>query len=162
VEQPSYLPYVALRDCADRFDALGNLLALLFKVAGRTKAEKIRDYVRGCGLNQPFLVRALYPPVRPGEKDWREYCRVRNLNQSHNYHNGGAWLFIGGFYVAALARAGRLEEACRQLAKLAEMNRLDTHGEWGFNWLSGRPIGYDCQSWSAAPYLFAYECVERK
>jgi hypothetical protein len=30
--------------------------------------------------------------------------------------NDGAWPFIGGFYVAALVQAGRLEEARRRLA----------------------------------------------
>jgi glycogen debranching enzyme len=37
--------------------------------------------------------------------------------------------------------------------------------EWGFNeWfhgLSGEPMGFDAQSWSAAMYLFAREAVER-
>ena len=33
------------------------------------------------------------------------------LNLPHYYHNGGIWPFIGGFYVAALVKAGRLKEA---------------------------------------------------
>ena len=165
VERPFYLPYMAFRDYADRFDTLGNLLAILFGVAGQAKADKILDYIDGCGLNEPFPVRALYPPIHPGEQDWREYYRVRNLNQPHHYHNGGAWPFIGGFYVAALVQAGRLGEAERQLARLAEMNRLGRRDEWEFNeWfhgLSGRPMGYSGQSWSAAMYVFAADCVER-
>ncbi|MDQ3458510.1 MAG: glycogen debranching protein [Deinococcota bacterium] len=163
VERPFYLPYLAFRDYADRFDTLGNLLAILFGVADEPKANKILDYIHGCGLNEPYPVRALYPVIQEGERDWREYYRVRNLNLPHHYHNGGAWPFIGGIYVAALVQAGRLEEARRQLAKLADMNRQGRRGEWEFNeWfhgLSGRPMGYGGQSWSAAMFLFAADAV---
>lgn len=166
VERPFYLPYMAFRDYADRFDTLGNLLAILLGVADEPKAAKILDYMEGCGLDQPYPVRALYPPVHPGDRDWREYYRVRNLNQPHHYHNGGAWPFIGGFYVAALVHAGRHEAAQRQLARLAEMNRAGRREQWEFNeWfhgLSGRPMGYAQQSWSAALYLFACEAVRQR
>jgi hypothetical protein len=165
VERPFYLPYVAFRDYADRFDTLGNLLAILFGVADEAKSNKILDYVEGCGLARPHPVRALYPPINPGERDWREYYRVRNLNIPHHYHNGGAWPFIGGFYVAALQKAGRTAEAELALASLTVMNRVGREGEWGFNeWfhgLSGEPMGYDGQSWSAATYLYAVDAVER-
>src|SRR5215211_3550229 len=164
VERPFYLPYMGFREYADRFDTLGNLLAILFGVANAQKTGKILDYIQGCGLNDPFPVRALYPPIQPGEKDWREYYRVRNLNQPHHYHNGGAWPFIGGVYVAALVQAGRIEEARCQLDKLTSMVRLGKGEEWEFNeWfhgLSGRPMGYAGQSWSAAMYIYAADAVE--
>jgi glycogen debranching enzyme len=165
VERPFYLPYVAFRDYADRFDTLGNLLAILFGVADQTKANLILDYIHGCGLNEPFPVQCLYPAIQPNDKDWREYYRIRNLNQPQHYHNGGAWPFIGGFYVAALVQAGRLAEAQTQLDKLAAMNRLGKSQPWGFNeWFhgqSGRPMGFSGQSWSAAMYIFAHDAVSR-
>lgn len=165
VQRPFYLPYVAFRDYADRFDTLGNLLAILLGVADEQRAAKILDYIEMCGLDTPWPVRALYPPVEPGDPDWREYYRVRNLNLPHQYHNGGAWPFIGGLYVAALVKAGRHQDAARQLAALTAMNRQGRTREWGFNeWfhgVSGRPMGFDGQSWSAAMYLYAADAVER-
>jgi glycogen debranching enzyme len=164
VERPFYLPYMGFRDYADRFDTLANLLAIVFGVADQKKAEKILNYIHGCGLNEPYPVQALYPAIRPGEKDWQEYYRVRNLNQPHHYHNGGAWPFIGGFYVAALVQAGRIDEAKFQLEKLTRMNQVGKNGEWEFNeWfhgLSGRPMGYGGQSWSTAMYIFAENAVQ--
>lgn len=165
VVRPYYLPYVAFRDYADRLDTIGNLLAILFGVADQAQADRILDYIHGCGLNEPFPARALYPPIRPGDKDWRDYYLLRNLNPPDHYHNGGAWPYIGGFYVAALVQAGRLDEAAHQLGKLRAMNRVGRQGEWGFNeWfhgLSGRPMGFDGQSWSAALYLYARDAVRR-
>ncbi|HET6871522.1 MAG TPA: glycoside hydrolase 100 family protein [Sporolactobacillaceae bacterium] len=164
VERPFYLPYMGFRDYADRFDTLANLLAIIFGVADQEKADKILDYIYSCGLNEPYPVQALYPAIRPGEKDWQDYYRVRNLNQPHHYHNGGAWPFIGGFYVAALVQAGRHEEAEREFYKLTQMNHKGKSKTWEFNeWfhgLSGRPMGYSGQSWSTALYLFAENAVK--
>lgn len=165
VERPFFLPYIAFRDYADRCDVLGNLLAILFGVADQRQADKILDYIDSCGLNEPFPVQAVYPVVQPDDKDWREYFRVRNINQPHHYHNGGVWPMIGGFYVAALVQAGRQREAEQQLARLTAMVRHGRQHEWEFNeWLhgqSGRPMGFAGQSWSAAMYLYACDAVER-
>jgi glycogen debranching enzyme len=163
VIRPYYLPYMGFRDYTDRFDTFGNLLAILFGVADQQKSNLILDYIHNCGINEPFPIRSVYPVVNPGEKEWRDYFRVRNLNQPNHYHNGGAWPFIGGFYVAALVQAGRMEEAKTQLDKLAQMNKLGVRNEWEFNeWVhgtSGRPMGYAEQSWSAAMYIFAHDAV---
>ncbi|WP_205527775.1 amylo-alpha-1,6-glucosidase [Listeria costaricensis] len=163
VERPFYLPYMGFREYADRFDTLANLLAILFGVADQKKAEKILDYIHGCGLNRPYPVQSVYPVIQPGDKDWREYYRVRNLNQPHHYHNGGAWPFIGGFYVAALVKVGRLAEAEQEFQRLTEMNRGGQKNDWEFNeWFhgtTGQPMGFAGQSWSAAMYLFAEKAV---
>ena len=165
-QRPYYLPYVAFRDFADRFDTFGNLLAVLFGIASPAQSERILEFINMAGLASPWPIRVVYPVVHPGDKDWREYYRVRNLNLPDQYHNGGAWPFVGGFHVAALVKSGRKAEAAVVLNRLAEMNRESaTGGEWGFHeWFhgrSGQPMGFPLQSWSAALYLYADECVLR-
>jgi len=163
VKRPFFLPYVAFRDFGDYCDVFGNLLAILFEVANPAQEKRILDYLRQVGIADPYPVRVLHPVIYPGNKDWREYYRNNNLNLPEQYHNGGIWPFVGGFYVAALVKAGRLEEARRQLEKLAEVNRLGIEREWEFNeWChgrSGQPMGYPHQAWSAGMYVFAYRCV---
>ncbi len=163
VQRPYYLPYMAFRDYCDRCDVLGNLLAILFGVADERQTQRILEYIHGVGLDEPYPVRVLHPVVNPGDKDWREYYLIRNLNLPYQYHNGGIWPFIGGFYVAALMKAGMLDRAARQLDKLAELNRQGRESEWEFNeWFhgqSGRPIGFPNQSWSAGMYIYAYHSV---
>jgi glycogen debranching enzyme len=165
--RPYYLPYMAFREFGDRFDTLGNLLAILFGLADRCQADRILDYVRGAGLDQPWPVKACWPPVTPADKDWREYYRLYNLNYPYQYHNGGAWPFLGGFYVAALVHAGRMDEAQQALVRLAHMNNTGRDpGEWEFNeWFhgqSGRPMGHQQQSWSAGMFLYAADAVARQ
>jgi glycogen debranching enzyme len=163
VKRPFFLPYVAFRDYGDYCDVFGNLLAVLFGVANPAQERRILNYLHQVGVAEPYPVRVLHPVIYPGSKDWREYYRNNNLNLPDQYHNGGIWPFVGGFYVAVLVKTGRLEEARRQLEKLAEVNQLGVEEEWEFNeWChgrTGRPMGYPHQAWSAGMYVYAYHCV---
>jgi glycogen debranching enzyme len=163
VKRPYFLPYVAFRDFGDYCDVFGNLLAILFDVASPAQEKRILDYLHQVGIADPYPVRVLHPVIYPGNKDWREYYRNNNLNLPEQYHNGGIWPFVGGFYVAALVKAGRLDEAHRQLEKLAQVNQQGIEEPWEFNeWChgrSGQPMGYPHQAWSAGMYVFAYHCV---
>jgi glycogen debranching enzyme len=163
VKRPYFLPYVAFRDYGDYCDVFGNLLAILFGVANQAQEVRILEYLDQVGIADPFPVRVLHPVIHPGNKDWREYYRNNNLNLPEQYHNGGIWPFVGGFYVAALVKTGHMGEAQRQIEKLAGVNRQGVQGEWEFNeWCHGRtgkPMGYPHQAWSAGMYVFAYHCV---
>jgi glycogen debranching enzyme len=163
VKRPYFLPYVAFRDFGDYCDVFGNLLAILVGVANPAQEKRILDYMHQVGIAEPYPVRVLNPVIHPGNKDWREYYRNNNLNLPDQYHNGGIWPFVGGFYVAALVKAGRMDESRMQLERLAEVNRFGVEGEWEFNeWCHGRtglPMGYPHQAWSAGMYIFAYQCV---
>ncbi|HEX9371517.1 MAG TPA: glycoside hydrolase 100 family protein, partial [Roseiflexaceae bacterium] len=161
--RPFYLPWVAFREYGDWCDSLGNLLAILCGVADRHRAEHILRFMRQVGMYEPYPTKAIHPPIYPGESNWREYYRSRNLNLPHQYHNGGIWPMIGGFHVAALVRHRWQAEAERALAGLAEANRQGMDGEWEFNeWMhgeSGHPMGYAQQAWSAAMFLYAERAV---
>ena len=162
-----YVPYVAFRDYADRFDTFGNLLSIVLGVADTEKTNSILDYIHKAGIAEPYPIKAIYPPIMPGDKDWREYYQNLNLNYPNQCQNGGIWPFLGGFYVVALIKAGRFSEAERQLMKLAEVNRLGGQGrEWEFNeWcdgLTGRPMRMAGQAWSAGMYIYAYESLKKK
>ncbi|HUS17753.1 MAG TPA: glycoside hydrolase 100 family protein [Chloroflexia bacterium] len=165
VTRPYYLPYMGFRSYGDRCDTLGNCLAVLLGVASPVQTERILTYLNGAGLNAPYPIRALDHPIQPGDRDWRDYLLLRDLNKPDHYHNGGIWPFIGGFYVAALVAAGRLDEAAAQLGRLAELNRQGKHEPWEFTeWAhgqTGRPMGFARQSWSAALYIYAYEAVRQ-
>jgi glycogen debranching enzyme len=116
------------------------------------------------GADDPYPIKAFYPPIFPGERDWREYFRSRNLNLPFQYHNGGIWPFLGGFYVAALQHAGHSESARRTLGLLASANEAGKTRPWEFNeWLhglSGRPMGHPLQAWSAAMFLYGDYCMQ--
>lgn len=162
-EAPFYLPWVGFREFGHAFDGLGNSLAILLGVANEERVDKILTHAHASGADLPYPLKAFSPAIHPGDRDWRDYFRSRNLNLPDQYHNGGIWPFVGGFYVAALVKAGMSERAEEQLALLAQSNRLGKQGEWEFNeWLhgvSGRPMGHPLQAWSAAMYVYAHRSV---
>jgi glycogen debranching enzyme len=87
---------------------------------------------------------------------WRPYMGRHRQNLMHQYHNGGLWPFVGGFWVMALSRLGLRDEADVALHRLAQANAQDG---WRFTeWFHGRtlaPMGMDGQSWNAATWLLA-------
>ena len=157
---------------SDRFDLLGNCLAMLSGIPspGRTRdiiswIEKECMAMRNGGLLSVNLPPNFFPFIRKGDQDWLP--RYALYNQPGEYHNGGIWPFICGFYVAALVSAGRHElarEKMMDLTRLVRQNR-NHDAEFGFNeWhksQDGQPMGEDWQTWSAALYLYAAECIER-
>ena len=159
---PYFMPWVSQCDWGEHFDSPANLLAILAGIADQEQCAGILDYIDQVGVNRPYPVQVLYPVIRPGDKEWREYMKMFNLNLPHQYHNGGIWPWVGGLYVAALVKAGRLERAEEELARLAESLRLGSQ-EWEFNeWLhgkTGKPMGYKYQAWSAGMFLYARQAV---
>ena len=170
-------PYYALwayKDSgSERFDLLGNAIAILSGMANPKRAGQIVDWVeRECqaltaqGLLAVALPPNLFPFIRPEDADWRP--RYAKYNPPGCYHNGGLWPFVCGFWVSALVAAGRCELAQEKLLVLTELVRpaRAVTKPFGFNeWLSaqdGTPRGQDWQSWSAAMYLYAAECVARE
>jgi glycogen debranching enzyme len=110
-----------------------------------------------------------FPFVQPSDPDW--HPRYEKFNLPGDYHNGGIWPFIAGFYVAALVAAKRYELAKEKLLELTKVvtksnAKLNANLEYGFNeWLkaqNGEPMGQNWQTWSAALYLYAAKCVEEK
>lgn len=142
-----------------RCDVLGNIQAFLGNVLDIDHARTAFRFMWGVGVNEPFPVTNLYPPVQAGDPDWRSYYTVNLLNLPGHYHNGGVWPFIGGMWVRFVHRLGLHDVACRELLKLAQANRLGKSQEWEFNeWLhsrTGRPMGKAYQAWSASSYIHA-------
>lgn len=142
-----------------RCDVLGNVQGFIANVLDVDRARTAFKFMWGVGVNEPYPVVNLYPPVQAGDPDWRSYYTVNLLNLPGHYHNGGIWPFIGGMWVRFIHRLGLYEVACRELLKLAQLNRLGKNQEWEFNeWVhsrTGRPMGKCFQAWSASSYIHA-------
>jgi len=147
-----------------RCDVFGNVLAFIMNLLDVDRAREAFRFMWGVGVNEPYPVSNLYPVVQAGDPDWRAYYTVNLLNLPHHYHNGGIWPFVGAMWVRFIHRLGLHEVACRELYRLAEVNRLGRDHEWEFNeWVhgqTGRPMGKAYQAWSAACFVRACQEVE--
>jgi glycogen debranching enzyme len=151
-----YLSFVNFSFFGDEGDVFGNVLAILCGAMSRSAARRTLDALLASGVHEPYPVRAVVQPIRRQSALWRPYMARHRQNSAWQYHNGGVWPMVGGFWVAALARHGRKREARRELVKLARACALD---DWAFaEWLHGRtsaPRGMPGQSWNAAAFLLA-------
>lgn len=152
------------QESGDWFDTAANCFAIAFGMADEEQTESILNFIDENELSKPYPVRVLHPPIQPGDKHWRDYyVTEHDLNRPDQYHNGGIWPWVGGLYVAALVRAGRLDRAREELFHLAQADKLGRDEEWEFNeWLhgaTGEPRGSRDQAWSAGMYIYAYRCV---
>jgi hypothetical protein len=156
----------------ERFDLLGNSLAILSGLFSRERATRVIEWVEAaCGKLRARgelavgLPPCLMPFIQRGDIDW--YPRLEQFNLPGAYHNGGIWPFVSGFYIAALAHTGLASLAEERLQALTGMVQHSRRGglSFGFNeWhqaQTGLPQGQDWQTWSAAVYLYALESVER-
>ncbi|MFA5251379.1 MAG: glycoside hydrolase 100 family protein [Phycisphaerae bacterium] len=170
-------PYYALWSYkvyrGEHFDLLGNSIAILNGIATPSRARKVISWIEkeseALRKNKDLaadLPPNFFPYIRPEDPDW--IPRYEQYNQPGEYHNGGIWPFVCGFYIAALVAAGKYKLAEKRLIALTELVRAarEAEVEFGFNeWhraQDGKPRGEDWQSWSAAMYLYAAKCVEEK
>ncbi|MBN1342599.1 MAG: amylo-alpha-1,6-glucosidase [Phycisphaerae bacterium] len=171
--KPYYALWAYKSENNERFDLLGNSLAILSGIAAPTRAKEMVSWIEGecdnlrdTGLLALDLPPCLIPYMQPGDPDWRPRYQLFNL--PGEYHNGGVWPFICGFYVSALVAAGRPRLAQAKLAALTELIRPARERDvaYGFNeWFraqDGQPAGRNWQTWSAAMYLYAVECVRHQ
>ena len=155
---------------SERFDLLGNSLAILSGLASPTRAKEIVSWIsRECealkerGDLDVDLPPNFFPYIKKEHPDWLD--RYEKYNQPGEYHNGGIWPFICGFYIAALVAAEKYSLSEKKLLALTELigQSRDKNLTFGFNeWIKaqdGSPRGQDWQTWSAAMYLYAARCV---
>lgn len=156
-----YLSFVNLAQVGDEGDVFGNVLAVLAGLADDEMARRIVDTISAAGASDPWPVRVVLHPLSRQHALWRAYMGRHRQNLVHQYHNGGIWPFVGGYWVMALERLGRREQAWDELARLAAANAEDG---WRFTeWFHGRslaPMGMAGQSWNAATFLLARQALE--
>jgi Alkaline and neutral invertase len=158
-----YLSFVNFSFFGEEGDVFGNLLAVLCGLANPAASRRTLDALQRARVSRLYPVRVVTRPIRRRSALWRPYMARHRQNEVWQYHNGGIWPMVGGFWVAALAAAGRLPEARLELEKLARACALRN---WGFaEWLHGtnaRPRGMPGQSWNAAAFLLAERAVAEK
>jgi hypothetical protein len=158
---------------SERFDLLGNCIAILSGIASPSRANEMVTWIeeesaamRKRGELSIDLPPNFFPYINAKDPDWLP--RYDIYNKPGEYHNGGVWPFICGFYVAALVAAKRYTLAKEKLIALTHCVENSSTGNvaFGFNeWIKaqdGLPMGQDWQTWSAALYLYAAKCVEEK
>ena len=155
-----YLSFVNFSFFGEEGDVFGNVLAVLLGLADARASRRTLDALTRSRAHDPYPVRAVTRPIKRASTLWRPYMARHRQNLAWQYHNGGIWPMVGGFWVAALAACGRRQQASTELVQLARACALKN---WAFTeWLHGKthaPRGMPGQSWNAAAFLLAEHAV---
>ena len=155
-----FLSFVNFSFWGEEVDVFANILSLIFGLPSMSRAARLTDNLLKLNINVPYPVRVVHSPIRKNSHLWRAYMQRYLQNFPYQYHNGGIWPFVGGFWVMLLSKVARKDMAWSELARLAEVNSLNN---WEFNeWLhgkTGKPMGMAGQSWNAALFILAYHTL---
>jgi hypothetical protein len=170
-KNPYWLSYFSPVGYGRRFDSMANVLVSLFGIADEDQAEKTDGYIEDKVINKELKVLpAFYPVIEEVDEDWKKLQATFSFtfrNNPYEYHNGGLWPLINGFYVADLARRGKKAEAKMYLKAIHLANKMDAEGgEWGFyEFIHGRkliPGGTRNQGWSASAAVLGHYALQGK
>jgi hypothetical protein len=151
-----------------RFDAFANVLVSLFDVADADQRERVDNFIaRELVADELPLLPAFHPVIKPVDEDW-EHLQVMFSytfkNKPYEFHNGGLWPMVTGFYVADLAQRQRHEAADRYLEAVHRANAMPVDEQpWGFaEFINGQtfaPGGTRRQGWNAAGAIIGHQAL---
>lgn len=146
-----FLPFFHTNKYGSYFDLFGNSLALLLDVASSSQRNAIIRHA-----NQFDIPPAFSPVITKKHHLWKQLINnysVTFRNNPHEYHNGGIWPMVAGFYAAATKDSALYEK----------MQELNAKNNWEFNEVyhgkTKKPIGVPHQAWSAAGAIIAYNAI---
>jgi hypothetical protein len=155
-----YLSFVNFSFFGEEGDVFGNVLAVLCDLTDPAATARTLDALIKARAADPYPVRVVTHPIKESSSLWRPYMARHGQNHIWQYHNGGIWPMVGGFWICALASAGRIDRARSDLQKMAQ---ACARGRWAFReWFHGRtltPRGMPGQSWNAAAFLMAEDAL---
>lgn len=159
-----WLPFFSPSGYGFRFDAMANALVMLLGVADEEQCAAVDDYIaEKITQKDVMLLPAFDPVITPTSEEWDDLQVSFShtfKNAPHEYHNGGLWPLVTGFYAASLAKRGKQDLAQQYVAGIHRANRREMHGHpWSFpEYLHGRdhtPGGMGPMGWSAAAAIIA-------
>ncbi|TRX42389.1 glycoside hydrolase 100 family protein [Flavobacterium restrictum] len=147
-----------------QFDAFANSLALCLNIGSLEFQEIILSYSLSLKAEMPMqLLPAFWPPILESDLDWnllKNNCKYEFRNYPNEFHNGGSWAMVNGFYGLALLTKGQNQEANQLLDAINEANaREDFSFYENFNSQTKAPNGVPLCAWSAAATVMLHQSI---
>ena len=147
-----------------QFDAFANSLALLLNIGSDAFQQKIIDYSISLKNELPLgLLPAFWPSVYENDIDWyllKNNCKYEFRNFPNEFHNGGSWSMVNGFFGLGLLKAEQNEEAIVLLDAINKANAVEEYSFYeNFNSETKSPNGVPYCTWSAAATVMLHQSI---
>ena len=149
-----------------QFDAFAHSLALLLNIGADGFQSGILEHaIRLASETTMGLLPAFWPPVFPADPDWhllKSNCKYEFRNHPYEFHNGGSWPMVNGFFGLALLSKGKASMAMSILGKINEANAKENDSFYeNFNTKTGEPNGVSFCAWSAAAAVLVHQSLHQ-
>jgi hypothetical protein len=147
-----------------QFDAFANSLALLLNIGTSEFQNKLLNYANTLASETHLgLLPAFWPPVFETHDDWqllKNNCKYEFRNYPYEFHNGGSWAVVNGFFGLALLSKFEKEKAAVILGKINEVNAKKGFSFYeNFNTKTAEPNGVALCAWSAAASVLVHQSL---
>lgn len=146
------------------FDAFANSLALMLDFGSENFKKAMIDYPLSLKDKMPMkLLPAFWPPIYKQDEDWKlleNNCKYEFRNFPYEFHNGGSWSMVNGFFGLALLSVGKKEEAAELLKAINDANAVGDFSFFeNFNTETQEPNGVQYCAWSAAATVILHQSI---
>lgn len=147
-----------------QFDAFANSLALILNVGNENFQETMITYAENLQKQTNLqLLPAFWPPIEEKDLDWhllKNNCKYEFRNYPYEFHNGGSWAMVNGFFGLALLSKNKREEAETVLKAINHANAIENYSFYeNFNTQTAEPNGVPFCAWSAAARVFLHQNI---
>ncbi|WP_462223332.1 glycoside hydrolase 100 family protein [Flavobacterium sp.] len=147
-----------------QFDAFANSLALLLNLGSeefQTQTIAFADNL--AKQTQLGLLPAFWPPVFQEDLDWnllKNNCKYEFRNYPYEFHNGGSWPMVNGFFGLALIAKNETQKAAELLEKINQANAKKEYSFYeNFNTETTQVNGVSFCAWSAAATVLVHQSL---
>lgn len=147
-----------------QFDAFANSLALILNIGTNDfQNEILSSFEKIVNQTNLQLIPAFWPPIKPTDLDWnllKNNCKYEFRNYPNEFHNGGSWPMVNGFYGLALIQKKQIEKSTQILDAINKANEINNYSfSENFNTETGNPNGVSFCAWSAAAAVFLHQSI---
>lgn len=150
-----------------QFDGFANSLMLILGIGQQKDHSQLLKYCKTITTELPLKsLPAFWPVITENDKDWQlltNNCKYEFRNYPYQFHNGGTWPMVNGFYGIGLCLQEEKQEA---KMTLEQINLLNAQADWGFyeNFDSKTedPNGVKFCTWSAAATIMLNQFINGK
>ncbi|MAX70051.1 MAG: fructofuranosidase/invertase [Flavobacteriaceae bacterium] len=145
-----------------QYDAFANSLALMLNIGSVEFQTKLIKHSFGLASESDLgLLPAFWPVITEKDEHWsllKDNCKYEFRNYPYEFHNGGSWCMVNGFFGVALVHHKSLEQSD---VILENINRANAVGEFSFyenfNTQTKEPNGVPYCAWSAAGAILLHQ-----
>ncbi|SHF84746.1 Alkaline and neutral invertase [Flavobacterium segetis] len=147
-----------------QFDAFANSLALFLNIGSNDFQDAIIKYSLNLKNEMKLkLLPAFWPPIFETDLDWnllKNNCKYEFRNFPFEFHNGGSWSMVNGFYGMALLLKDKKIEASEILDSINTANAVDDFSFYeNFNSDTKEANGVAFCAWSAAAAILLHQSL---